>query len=464
VTIDGAILDGATGLGERARAIAGGFDARLAAARDDAWRALSQAGMLHAEARLPSLSIPQTFGEWLSHALALEEDSPSGRGAQLDRHYLDYMPRMRVEQLGTRAHPNAKLFHAPLDWHKLPRLSSAIDRLFALVGDALAPSADDFRAARPTLAALYQRAYYGGFMPLLYGYPADLRALARALDGGADLHALVDGRLAAPIVHELSHLQPGRAAALPPYLDECLAAYVGSRALAETAWPGDGEDALYGAPWLMQTGQALARATGGAVLDAHAGRVAWSRALSPALASALVRLGWDEYRATRDSHFLTSNYRPEPWIKLFFLAAAGGALGGVTLDSLDALAWGEIPVGDETDEDARILADALRACCVDNFQVDLAYRVRRAPPAGPIAIDCARCRVTAAGGKLDPRGLAYFLPPAVAARLRQSGIAGYTVELRALDALDEIDEIGRAILDGAPSRERASYSLSRRAL
>ncbi len=446
------MLDEVTGLGDAARAIRGGFRARLDAVAGDAWRALAATGKLHPEARPPSLAVPETFAEWLSHALAL------GDGGQLARHYLDYMPRMRVEQLGTRAHPNATLFHAPLDWARLPRLSSAIERIFALVGPALGASPAAFREARPTLGALYERAYYGRFMPLLYGYPADLRAIARALDGGADLHAVVDGRLAAPLTHELAHLAPGRAAILPPYVDECLAAYLGRRALPETAWPADGgEDSLYGAPWLAQVGQALARVAP-SVLRAHAGLAPWAEALPPGLGDALPRLGWAEYRVTRDAHFLSSNYRPMPWIKLFYLAAAGAPLDGVTLDALDAAPWPQIAVPVEDDADREILADALRAMCVDNFQVDYAYRVRRRPPRAPIDVDCATCRVSTVGGPCDPHGLQYLFPPSTAARLRAAGIAGYTITLRSLDALDEV---AAAVLDGCP-RATDAYVLETR--
>jgi hypothetical protein len=454
-------------LAGRAAAKRAGFPERLARTAERAWRGI---GKRHPEANFPSLAIPESFAEWLGAALALHEIEPHEKSAHLELHYLELMPRMRVEQLATAAQPNAALFHTPLEWSALPRLSRAIDTLGVFFGSEAelalgAASGEEFRAARPTLAAFYERAYYGGFMPLLYGYPADLAAIARALDGGAPLHETLDRHLAAPLTHELSHLLPGRVAIAPPYLDECLAAWLGARAFPETAWPAPGEQhALYGAPWLAQTGQALARVFP-SVLRAHAGIVPWSAALPAPLREAALRLGWDEYRRGRESHFLGSAHRPGPWAKLFFLAAARAPLAEVSLETLEATAWRAIPVPEEDQRDPAILDDALRAMCVRNFQVAGAYRVERAAPRA-IAIDLARCTVESEGDRkgCDPHGLSYLFPPSTAARLRDAGIAGFGIELDGPRGLEALPAIAAAILDGAGSHRGEGYALTRRAV
>ena len=103
--------------------------------------------------------------------------------------------------------------------------------------------------------------------------------------------------LSSPIAHELSHFAPGRRSILPLYIDESVAAHVGALLHPETLWPAaDGPYALFGAPWLAQVGQALARTVGEAALvRAHAGSADWSEVLPRGLEEALLRLGWTEY-------------------------------------------------------------------------------------------------------------------------------------------------------------------------
>ena len=76
------------------------------------------------------------------------------------------------------------MFETELDWARLPRMRTAIGALFALIADhgagvaiGGADTADLLFARTRTLAQLYARTHYGGCMPLLYGYPADLHAV-----------------------------------------------------------------------------------------------------------------------------------------------------------------------------------------------------------------------------------------------------------------------------------------------
>jgi hypothetical protein len=456
------------GVGEEAARVRDGFAPRLQANAEAAWRELEARGLRADGATPPELSLPPGFADVLAAVIAVEERDASPRAEALRRHYLDYMPRLRVEQLATRAEPNATLLHRPLEWPRLPRLAAAIDRLFALLDGAgvratLAgcSSGAELRARYATLGALYPRTFYGGFMPLLYGWPADLAYFGRAIASGGEAATApaIDRHLTAPILHELVHLEPSTPALFPLYLDECVAGYLGVRVLREFAYPapgpGDG-GALYAAPWFAQVGQALARACGsGAMLRAHAGEVPWPDALAPGLHESLARAGVADYLAHRRPHLLSDSFRPERWIKLIAFGAAGSPCA--SLEEADARPFRDLPASalDETPFDAEIVDDALAAMCLRTSRVDGHFVVSSAPPPAPIAIDLDACRVSTAGEGDEPAP-SYWFPPAIAARLRAGGASGYTVELTAVEALPEV---ARALRDGAGEARGAGFML-----
>jgi hypothetical protein len=76
--------------------------------------------------------------------------------------------------------------------------------------------------------------------------------------------------------------------------------------------------------------------------------------------------------------------------------------------------------------------------------VERHFVVASAPPRAPIAIDLDACRVSTARGDGDPAPPAYGFPPALAARLRARGVAGYVAEVASLDALPELARLIRA--------------------
>src|SRR5687767_2302505 len=193
--------------------------------------------------------MPRSFRTMLARAM---DELGGDEAKNLVAHYTKVMPAMRAQQRGEA------LFNEPLDWSRLPRLSAIFDRLTALCRDA-GVAYEPSRA--PTLAALYERTYYGGFMPLLYGYPADLAYFTRrGHELGLDTLGTIDHYLAAPILHELCHFGRERDALLPLHLDECIAGYIGAYVWPELVYPeGDHDDAIYAAPWLSQVGQAVAR-------------------------------------------------------------------------------------------------------------------------------------------------------------------------------------------------------------
>ena len=208
-------------------------------------------------------------------------------------------------------------------------------------------------------------------------------------------------------------------------------------ALPELAYPAPGEDnGLFAAPWIAQVGRALARVVGLApLLRAHAGIVPWADVLPAPLLDGVVRLGWSEYLAARAPHFLSDNLHPARWL---------------------ALIYGAAPSPEDPDEDGAHLADALRAMCLDNHQVELSYRVRTRPPPRPIRVDLAAGWMTTPGGPHDPAGLGYHLPPAWARRLHASGIADFFIDLRDPGVIPELASVLRR---GVRSAEEGGYSV-----
>jgi hypothetical protein len=402
--------------------------ARLDSSRRAARAALAAAGTLRATLDDRPLCMPRGFAHAFGAALDEERSSDGARADALERHYLDVMPRLRTQQLDSTAPEVARFFDARVDWPRWPRLAAAVARL----GRA------DLLARELSLGALYADCCYGRFMPMLYGTAYDLQSY--------DVAAL-DRHLAAPLVHELAHGTPEHDV-LSLYVDECIAGWLGTRAL-------DGDNDLFAAPWLAQVGGALARVVGADRLRAaHAGDIAWEAVLPRGLAAAVARAAWQDYLAQRPLHLLSDATRPDRWMRMFFLAAAGAP------PDADLL-WREIPVAAESDADAEILGDALAAMCLRNYQVGRSFRVARRPPPAPIEIDLDACRVSTAAGEdgFDPAPPAHLFPPATAARLRARGVAGYIITL---DSLAGLPPLARAILDGAPSRRGDDFVLTRR--
>ncbi|HEY4060232.1 MAG TPA: class I SAM-dependent methyltransferase, partial [Kofleriaceae bacterium] len=244
--------------------------------------------------------LPAPVRTMLCHAIALERSEGNAqREEDMWRHYAQLMPAQRAEQLSPNS-TSSEIVGAWLHWPDMPRLSRAIDRIYALLtaagadaGAALgARTADDFRAITTSVAELYTRTHYGSSMPLLYGNLADFTYFNSKNDvQGFGGYAIVDRYLTTPIVHELCHFDRGRDALMPLHIDECVAGWIGVHAHPEFAYPvGDNDDAIFAAPWLSQVGQAMARAFGiHPLIRAHAGTEPWDRALPAAYIDAVAR-------------------------------------------------------------------------------------------------------------------------------------------------------------------------------
>ena len=402
----------------------------------------------------PGVEFPPSFAEAISVAIALEDADPRAGRQVLEMQWLDLMPRHHLEQRTRSADPQRTLFHTPLDLGKMPRLSSAIEGWSVLSGERVAI---DGR----TLAEVYGDRYFGACMPMLYGWPADIAAMGRALSRDP-VHAVLDRWMAAPLAHEITHGRRHRDA-LFPYLDECVAGHLSVRVLPEFAFPAPGEsNGIMATPWLAQVGHALARICGEqAIAQAQRGDRSWDEVLPRGFREAATRLGFEELRVHRDPHFLRSNYTPMRWCKLAFLAASGAPQGGITFESLDSTRWIDIPAGHECEADLDLLLAALRAMCVRNFRDGDTWRMARIVPHAPITVDLRGCRVTTAPGLdgFDPHRLEHLFPPAMAARLRTNGVTEYVIQLRSLDALDAL---ARAIRDDAGDRDGEHFSMVRR--
>lgn len=387
------------------------------------------------------LVLPAPMKLVLSHALVLERGEGRVTHAEdLRRHYTETMPQQREAQ---RAHPDP-LLHAELAWPRLPRLSTAIDRLFAVLADADvdatpglgAPTAERFLARTPTLAVLYERTHYGSTMPLLYGNLADL-AYFRT-HGGDDPQDAIDRYLTTPIIHELCHLARGRDALQPLHLDECVAGWLGVHVHREFAYPAVGfDDGIFAAPWLSQIGEALVRAFGlRAVVRAHAGAEPWDAALPPRFVEAAARLGWDDWRVRRTLHFLSDTLDPRPWVALALVTAAGGDPTGATLAELAATRLSALTLPPDPEHDRALVEHGLRSMCLENLRIEGSFRVRTALPSGLVAIDAAGCSITSPRrGEVDVVDPRYWVPPSVGARILAAGHAGYRMRLTSLDAL-----------------------------
>lgn len=394
------------------------------------------------------LTLPSSFAELLATALAAAEAAgDDGHAALLRLQYLEALPSARLAQLLTTRGRAARLFHTPAPWPRLPRFRRGLDRLWALFArhglDASAalgaPDPAAWLARFDTVAAWYVTTYWGGFEPMFQALPHDLAAALPdpdpdlAADDDA-FWAAADHRLALAMLHEVLHFSPAREALFPPYLDEALAGHFGVVLDEATAFPAPGDDhGLVGWPWFSQVGEALCRAFGeGPVLAAQAGLIPWSAALPQALLDAFDRLAWGAYRTAPRVHFHPDTTRPDRWVKLTYAAAAGRDVGALDLDALDLLPWSEVALPALPEVDATIARHAALAMALEATQIGGSWRVRRAPPVGPVTVDFDRGYVEAPPrpNGAEPAPARYALPP-------RPGRGRVTVPIEDLaDALD----------------------------
>jgi hypothetical protein len=314
-------------------------------------------------ARPELAAAPPAFRRVLERALAAGPATGAQR-RQLVEHYTVTMPARRREQM-------ARL-DRPLD----AAMRRAIDALNRVLADAGVPPIEP----AATYAALYERTYYGELMPMLH----------------ADATTLV-----APMIHELCHLGRARTPIDPPHLDECLTGWLGAHAYPDTLVE------IYGAPWLAQVGQAIARTFGvRATIRAHAGL----EALPAWFTRAAEALGWDDWQRRRSVHLLADTMDPGPWVAL---ARSRG-------------------VPEDPAFDRQVVCDALRAMCLVNTLEDGRFVVRVAVPEAPVLVEDGWMTTPPRG--IDTRPPRHWVP--VAGR--------HELELGSLADIPRVaDELGR---------------------
>lgn len=266
-------------------------------------------------------SMPAPFLGLLTRALQLAEAEGDHAHATTLRYYhLDLLQRRRVAVLAGHAEPRASaLISTPLDLARCPRLAQALARLDTLLG----PASRNLRSALDgkTFAEIYATCFYGRYAPPLGTSDQELAAI---MDEASheELLTVIDRRLAGPLLHELTHLTTDRDPLMPPYLDECIAAALGARAMPALACPDEADHlAMVGASWFVQVGEHLFLAFGfEPIIAAHAGLRPWSEVLPTRLVHLFAELGWQQYLVSRHVAFLGEAQLPDPWVKLIHLA------------------------------------------------------------------------------------------------------------------------------------------------
>jgi hypothetical protein len=395
--------------------------------------------------------------EWLASArlppgmldalVAAELVRPERRDL-LRSHYGVAMPAMRDRQLRPRSATESAVFGSPLRLSRMPRLGRALDSLFESVAEAGLSCAACLGAATPralvegrTLAEVYAGCHFGGSMPMLYAYPADLAAAA-----GRDPLEFIDARLVGPLVHELSHFHAGDPPA-PANVHEGLAAFIGAGAWPAQVCPGPGEeDAIPGAAYFAALGGWIARAIGGReALRVQAGALDLREALGARCAEALRLYGFLPFLESGAPHLLADAFHPARWWKLIdlhrdtALAAdfhrrlvdpllAGGAPREQEWnDALDAMPWRELPAFRDppraADDGLAALAEAgLRARATRNGS---SFSVACATPDGPVLLDLVACELRAPWPGPDALGAppVFPYPPGLCAARSGAGLA-----------------------------------------
>lgn len=395
--------------------------------------------------RIRQSPLPEPLARFLARACQLEREQGSADAENhLLAYYLEWLPNLRIRSLSADVEPAQTLFHTPVDLDAMPLLRSVVGRyeqLLRLTGSATrAPISPDWFNGAPTLAELFAHTFYGPAMPMLYCNPNDMAAYLRELEAGCSASEVIDRRLTGPLSHELMHFGKERHTLMPLLLDECIAGYLGVLLCPTLAFPQPGDDnAMLGAHWFSQVGQALVRCFGlNAVVNAQSGAVGWNDVLPLGLVDRLADLGWAQYVRTRDSSFLCENTRPTPWIKAFYLARNGRSVDDLSLADLDAVPWTDLRVGAPEPMDWDMLCDGLRAMCTHSRLVDGCYRVTAQPPDGPIQIDVSSCEIGRDGPVADePAAPRHLFPPHLAADLATAGVTKITVLLNDLERLED---------------------------
>jgi hypothetical protein len=356
----------------------------------------------------------------------------AGPSESLAAYYCEQMPRLLIDQMLRGEDFARRLLWMPLDLSKLPRLSTALDGLFALLGEdapkltgAATPQA--LLALRSSAAALAAPTLLGSGLPLVGAWPAE-RELINAARG--DPYAVFDLRLSGGLMHELCHgLRRPIEAPPPPWIVlEAAALLLGSLAFPRHVFPQQAGEAVPGVSLFVLLGQCLARLFGRrALLRTLIDAAPLADALGPTAALALESAAREEWLLRQEAPFARDALLAPAWVKLADAARAGRVVG---LTEAVALPFEELPWWSE--EPAAEDLDLARAAVPALFQANVMSPTYQTHPceARELRLDTRTCllqRPADSKGVFGEPAL-WIYPPPLCRRLRERGAHLVTIE------------------------------------
>jgi hypothetical protein len=356
----------------------------------------------------------------------------AGSPPPLAAYYCERMPRLLIEQMLRGEDFARRLLWMPLDLSKLPRLSAALDGLFALLGEdaqkltgAATPRA--LLAQRPCAAALAAPTLLGSGLPLVGAWPAE-RELINAAQG--DPHAVFDLRLSGGLMHELCHgLRRPLEAPPPPWMVlEAAALLLGSLAFPGHVFPRQAGEAVPGVSLFVLLGQCLARLFGRrALLRTLIDAAPLADAFGPTAAEALESAAREEWLRRQEVPFARDALLAPAWVKLADAARAGRVVG---LAEAAALPFDELPWWRE--EPAAEDLDLARAAVPALFQANVLAPTYQTHPceAFELRLDTRTCLLQRPAQRQGVFGEPAFwiYPPPLCRRLRERGAKVVQIE------------------------------------
>jgi hypothetical protein len=350
-----------------------------------------------------------------------ETMTASGANDAVAAYYCERMPRMLVEQMLRGDDRARRLLWRPLDLARLPRLSAALDGLFAQVdGRKLTgfSTPAELLAARPTAAALAAPTLLGSGLPLVGAWPAE-RALID--EAPLDDDAVFDLRLSGGLMHELCHgLSRPVERPMPPWMIlEAAALLLGSLAYPRHVFPEVPGEAVPGVSLFVLLGQCLARLFGGRNFFLFLTDAApLADGFGPTAARALEQAAADDWSRRPEVPFARDALAAPAWVKV-----ADAARAGRVIRLTDDVPFSELPWWNEEpiEEDYRIARIAVRAVRQVNV---LAPTYQTHPCAAPVlTLDARTCileRPRHASGVFGEPAF-WIVPPPICRRLRERG-------------------------------------------
>ncbi len=403
---------------------------------------------------------PQRFELALPPALR-ETMVAAGSSEALAAYYCERMPRLLIEQTLRGEDFARRLLWMPLDLSKLPRLSTALEGLFALLGDDApkltgAATAQALLAQRRCAAALAAPTLLGSGLPLVGAWPAE-RELINA--SGGDAHAVFDLRLSGGLMHELCHGLRRRLETPPPpwMVLEAAALLLGSLAFPRHVFPQQPGEAVPGVSLFVLLGQCLARLFGRrALLRTLIDAAPLAEVFGDTAAQALEAAAREDWLLRQEVPFARDALLAPAWVKLADAARAGRVVG---LTEAAALSFDELPWWRE--EPSAEDLDLARAAVPALFQTNVLAPTFQTQPceARELRLDTRTCLLqrTAHRDGVFGEPAFWIYPPPLCRRLRERGARLVQVEGARRDRADALLDLA---LGSGPLAEVVQWTSS----